>query len=187
MFYLYRVLQHDIFFFFIKIFFLLLYPAYLFNIVTLTWLCFYNFICCCILTVHAVPPCCGTTENCIAWGRAKRKAVTQIAKINLTARDNFDMVCWLQEEKKKKKKKMRKIQKQWNEMWKHREYMQICCIVIQYKNVFTNASGQKTVLENLVVFLMLEIWKIKLLTGILAIVYTTECFCERGRGKNLKR
>lgn len=36
-----------------------------------------------------------TTENCMACGRASRKAVNQMAKINLTARDNLDMVCCL--------------------------------------------------------------------------------------------
>lgn len=48
------------------------------------------------LTVHEVPPCSDTTENCIACGRASSSAVTQIAKMNLTARDSLDMVCCLQ-------------------------------------------------------------------------------------------
>lgn len=48
-----------------------------------------------------------TTENCMACGRASRKAVNQMAKMNLTARDNLDMVCCLQSNSRKIQKKDR--------------------------------------------------------------------------------
>lgn len=47
------------------------------------------------LTVHECPPSSETTSNCMACGIAKAKATIHTPIMNLTARDNFDMVCCL--------------------------------------------------------------------------------------------
>lgn len=47
------------------------------------------------LTVHEWPPLIGTTPNCMACGIAKQNATIHTPNINLTARDNLDIVCCL--------------------------------------------------------------------------------------------
>lgn len=55
------------------------------------------------LTVQRFPVLSETTTNCIAWGTAKQKATIQTTKMNLTARDNLDIVCCLFEKIKNEK------------------------------------------------------------------------------------
>lgn len=67
--------------------------------------CFdYNWMC--SLTVHECPPSIDTTSNCIACGIAKANATIQTPIMNLSARDNFDMVCCLKKHKRMKRKKI---------------------------------------------------------------------------------
>lgn len=56
----------------------------------------YLFVCvCAVFTVHDGPVSRWETENCMAWGSASSRAAIQMAKMNLMARDSFDMVCCL--------------------------------------------------------------------------------------------
>lgn len=58
----------------------------------------YVYLCvclCAVFTVHDGPSPRSETENCMAWGSASSRAAIQMAKMNLMARDSFDMVCCL--------------------------------------------------------------------------------------------
>lgn len=52
------------------------------------------------LTVQEWPPFIETTPNCMACGMARQNAKIHTPITNLTARDNFDMVCCLKFERK---------------------------------------------------------------------------------------
>lgn len=61
------------------------------------------------LTVQTFPVLLDTTTNCMACGTAKQKATIQTPIMNLTARDNLDIVCCLWMRIKKKQQKSKRI------------------------------------------------------------------------------